>query len=148
MDGPAYFDPNESLGFHCNLTVKAFLSKWERKLRGTGVSLNQLVALGHLIASGPLGQSELVGRLSITGAAGVRLVDRMEHNGWVRREPDPKDGRVKLVVPTDKAIQVWKEVSRTGGCQAVLDQAYRGIEPAEIETVKRVLEKIRKNLEK
>ncbi len=137
-------DPNESLGFHCNLTVKAFLGAWEGKLKGTGVSRAALVALAQLIGSGPLSQSELVGRLSITAATGVRLVDRMERDGWVMRQPDPRDGRVKLVAPSKRAIAVWEKISRTG--REVLDQAYQGIAPAEIETVKRILEKVRKNL--
>lgn len=139
-----HLDPYESLGFHCNLTVKAFLCAWEGKLKGTGVRPAQLVALAQLIASGPLSQSELVERLSITPATGVRLVDRMERDRWVIRRPDPKDGRVKLVTPTEQAVAVWEKLSRTG--RKVLDQAYRGIPPAEIETVKRVLEQVRRNL--
>lgn len=58
--------------------------------------------------------------------------------------PDPKDGRVKLVVPTKQATEAWEKISRAG--RALLDQAYKGVHPAEIETVKRVLEKVRKNL--
>jgi len=137
------FDPNESLGFHCNLTVKAFLGAWEKKLRGTGVRLAQHVALAQLVASGPLSQSELADRLSITRATGVRLVDRMERDGWVERQPDPRDGRIKLVAPTKKALEFWEKIADAG--LAVLDQAYQGISLAEIETVKRVLERVRKN---
>ncbi len=78
-------DPQESLGFHCSLTVKAFMSALERKLKAMGVSKAQFLALEHLIASGPLSQSELAERLSITPATGVRLVDRMERDGLVKR---------------------------------------------------------------
>ena len=137
-------DPYESLGFHCNLTLKAFLAALEKKLKGTGVSPAQHVALANLIAHGPMSQSDLVDRLAITRATGVRLVDRMERDGWVKRRPDPKDGRVKLVMPTERAAEVWKKISREG--RALLEQAYRGVDPAEIETVKRVLEMVRKNL--
>ena len=137
-------DPHESLGFHCSLTVKAFMSALERKLKGMGVSKAQFLALEHLIASGPLSQSELVERLSITPATGVRLVDRMERDGWVIRRPRPGDGRVKLVVPTKLITELWPEVSRAG--RELLDQAYRGIRPAEINTVKRVLKTVRRNL--
>jgi len=138
------FDPHESLGFHCNLTLKAFLGAWERKLKGTGVSPAQVQALAHLIASGPLSQSELVNRLSITPASGVRLVDRMARDGWVIRQPDPKDGRIKLVAPTKQTIKFWKKISQTGW--EVLDQAYQGVQPDDIETVKRVLSRVRLNL--
>ncbi|MGA2110402.1 MAG: MarR family transcriptional regulator [Syntrophorhabdales bacterium] len=137
-------DPYESLGFHCGLTFKAFIASVEGKLKGTGVSPAQFLALAHLVALGPLSQTELVDRLSITKATGVRLVDRMERDGWVVRQADSTDGRIKRVVPTEKALQAWEKVSQAG--REVLEQAYRGIHPAEIETVKRVLGRVRKNL--
>ena len=138
-------DPYESLGFHCNLTYKAFVSALKSKLKGTGVSQAQFLALAHLTALGPLSQSELADRLSITPATAVRLVDRMERDGWVIRRTDSDDGRVKRLVPTKKAANAWEEASRAG--RALLNQAYRGVHPSEIETVKRVLDRVRRNLE-
>jgi len=138
-------DPHDSLGFHCALTVKAFMGALEKKLRGTGVSKAQFLALEHLIASGQLSQSELVDRLSITPATGTRLVDRMERDGWVKRQTDPGDGRTKRVVPTKPIKDLWSGVSRSG--EELLDRAYRGVNAAEIETVKSVLRKVRKNLQ-
>ena len=137
-------DPYESLGFHCNLTLKAFVGALEGKLKGTGVSPAQFMALAHLIALGPLSQSELADCLSITPATAVRLIDLMERDGWVTRQTAAEDGRVKRVVPTDEASKVWEEVSKAG--RALLDQAYQGVHPAEIEIVKRVLERVRRNL--
>lgn len=137
-------DPHESLGFHCSLTYKAFVASVEARLKGTGVSPAQFMALAHLITLGPLSQTELVDRLSITKATGVRLIDRMERDGWVNRHRDPDDSRINKVVTTEKAIKVWDKVSKEG--RDLLDQAYTGIHPAEIEMVKRVLYRIRKNL--
>jgi MarR family transcriptional regulator for hemolysin len=139
------FDPYESLGFHCNLTYKAFVSVLRSRLKGTGISHVQYRALAHLIARGPLSQSELADRLFITPATAVRLVDRMERDGWVVREKDLDDGRINRVVPTKKAVETWEVVSHGG--RAVLERAYRGIRRSEIETVKRVLERVRRNLE-
>jgi MarR family transcriptional regulator for hemolysin len=137
-------DPYESLGFLCNLTFKAFASVLEQKLRGTQVSRAQFLALAHLTALGPLSQRELSSLLSVAPATAVRLVDRMERDGWVTRQPDPGDRRVKRVVPTDRAEVVWEEVSKSG--RATLEQAYRGISPEEIATVKRILAQLRHNL--
>jgi len=137
-------DPYESLGFLCNLTFKAFVSVLEHKLRGTQVSRAQFLALAHLTALGPLSQRELSSLLSIAPATAVRLVDRMERDGWVTRQPDPDDRRVKRVAPTDRAAEVWEEVSKSG--RATLEQAYQGISPEEIATVKRILEQLRHNL--
>jgi len=139
------FDPYESLGFHCNLTYKAFVSVLRNRLKNTGVSQVQYRALAHLVSIGPLSQTELADRLFITRATVVRLVDRMERDGWVVREQDLTDGRIKRLVLTKKAVKKWKDISQGG--RAILDKAYRGIDPSEIETVKRVLERVRHNLE-
>jgi MarR family transcriptional regulator, transcriptional regulator for hemolysin len=137
-------DPYESLGFHCNLTLKAFIAALETRLKGTGVTPVQHIALAHLTALGPLSQVELADRLSITAATAVRLVDRMERDGWVVRRSDPIDARIKRIVLTEEANEVWQKISEAA--RALLEDAYRGVHPAEIETVKRVLERVRRNL--
>jgi MarR family transcriptional regulator for hemolysin len=137
-------DPYESLGFHCNLTFRAFAGRLEARLRGTGVSPAQFLALAHLVALGSLAQVDLAQRLSIAPATVARLVDRMERDGWVVREVDPEDGRRNRVVPTVQAREAWEEMSQVG--RDILEKAYRGVHPAEIETVKRVLAKVRANL--
>jgi len=138
-------DPNESLGFHCNLTLKSFISALQEQLKGTGVSPTQHRALAHLISLGPLSQSELVDYLAITPASGVRLIDRMERDGWVIRKPDYSDGRKKRIYPTPKAFSTWEEISVAG--REVLEQAYKNIQSSDIEIVKLILGKVRKNLE-
>lgn len=37
-----------------------------------------------------------------------RLVDELEHLGYVRRRPDPDDRRGRLVVPTDRGVAVMR----------------------------------------
>lgn len=140
----ASLDPYESLGFHCNLTLKAFVAALEVRLKGTGVSPVQHMALAHLTALGPLSQAELADRLSITPATTARLVDRMERDGWVVRRSDAEDARVNRVVLTEQAGEMWEKISKSA--RELLNDAYRGVHPAEIETVKRVLERVRRNL--
>ncbi len=140
----AKLDPYESLGFHCNLTLKAFRAALETRLEGAGITPVEHMALAHLTALGPLSQAELADRLAIAAATAVRLVDRMERDGWVSRRSDPGDARVKRLVLTEKAAEVWETLSGYG--RELLEQAYKGVHPAEIETVKRVLARVRKNL--
>ena len=89
-------------------------------------------------------RSQLAVILACTPATAVRLVDRMERDGWVTRQIDPKDGRVKRLVPTEKRPKSGGKVSHFG--RQVLNEAYQGIHPSEIETVKRVLDQVRRNL--
>lgn len=138
------FDPYESLGFHCALTLKAFVSNLATRLEGSGVSPAQFRVLAHLMANEPLAQSELADLLSITAPSAVKLIDRMERDGWVRREADSKDRRIKRILPTPRAAELWDELS--GHSRALLEQAYAGIEPAEIKQVKDILSHVRRNL--
>ena len=137
-------DPHESIAFHCNITLKVFLGALGEKLKGTGISPGQFLALANLTSFGPISQSELAARLAITGASTTKLIERMERDEWVRREHDPKDRRVKLVIPTEKALEIWKESDQIR--KELLAQAYQGINPEELEIVKRVLKDIRINL--
>jgi DNA-binding MarR family transcriptional regulator len=75
---------------------------FERRLR-THLTVNptDLEAMEHLLASGPLGPSELARRLGITTASTTTLVDRLVELGHVTRQPHPTDRRGVLVVPTD-----------------------------------------------
>lgn len=139
-----HLDPLESLGFHCNLTVKAFAARMSEKLKSTGVSRIQFWALVQLVDSGPLSLSELTERLFISKATGVRLIDRMERDGLVNRRIDPLDSRTKRVAMTDKAFKIWDQISFTG--RQLLDEAYNAVDPVDIETVKKTLFQVRRNL--
>jgi len=138
------FSPYESLGFHCNLTFKAFSAALEKKLSGKEVSRVQFMALAHLIALGTMPQKELAELLTITPASTVRLVDRLARDGWVERILDPGDRRVKLISPTQKAVNTWEDMSDY--VQQITVKAYVGLSDAQIDMVKGVLQKVRENL--
>ena len=134
----------ESLGFHGHRTQLAFFAALESKLDGINMSPMEYIALGHLLTDRPATQTELAEYLSIKGATSVRLVDRLVRDGWVVREPDPDDGRSKLLVPTEEARARWSEIR--GFAADVLSDAYRGIDDGDIERVKQVLAQVRRNL--
>lgn len=135
----------DSIGFHCTLTNKSFFAAMDRKLRGTNISPVQFRALVQLITKGPMSQNSLNEILVITSATGARLFDRMERDGWVVRKPDDKDKRVKNLEATEKAREIWKVVDPLG--RELLAESVAGIDPDELELTKRVLAKIRNNLE-
>lgn len=139
-----YFDPRRSLGFQSLLTFRAFRAALERRLKGSSVSSTQFIALAHLVGLGPLAQADLASLLGITPASAVRLVDRLERDGWVRRVPDPRDRRVNRIVPTNRALEVWRRLSQIAW--SLLDEAYGGIAPEEIAAGISLLEKVRRNL--
>lgn len=71
--------------------------------RAVGVSVPELIALEHLDHDGSLGPSDLARRLQMTTGAVTALVDRLEKEGYVRREPHPRDRRRVLLKRTRAA---------------------------------------------
>jgi DNA-binding MarR family transcriptional regulator len=72
--------------------------------RRAGMTESDLDALEHLEADGPLTQRELGVRLSLTSGAVTMLVDRLEGDGWVRRQPHPGDRRAVLLTLSSRAV--------------------------------------------
>lgn len=138
------FNPKDSLGFQCVQTYKAFEKALAERLKGSSISPTQFIALAHLVALGSMPQNQLANHLSIAPASMVSLVDRLERDGWVRREPNASDRRVKQLVVTKKARSVWKDFSVYS--EALVRQAYKGIDPQEILITQRVLKQLRTNL--
>jgi len=62
---------------------------------------SEVDAMEHLMGE-PIGPVELSRRLHMTSASATVLVDRLEEAGHVVREPDPRDGRRRVVRPTEQ----------------------------------------------
>jgi DNA-binding MarR family transcriptional regulator len=71
--------------------------------RGFGDLRPALLAVGQHVAASGSRITELAERTLLTKATVVHAVDELERLGYVTREPDPRDGRAKLVVPTSRA---------------------------------------------
>ena len=137
-------DPYESIGFHCSLTYRAFASLLENRLNETGIKPSQFFALSHLTALGPMPQNELAGYLSTSSVTVVKLIDRLERDGWVVRKPRIEDRRVKEIHLTKKAKDQWKDLAVIA--RSVIEQAHIGVTKNELNTVKAILKQIRNNL--
>jgi DNA-binding MarR family transcriptional regulator len=73
----------------------------ERKLNAIGLSLPKLLALKALSEAGEsLPLSQLAERLSCVKSNITQLVDRLESDGLVARQPDPHDRRTRLAALT------------------------------------------------
>src|SRR5437868_3147656 len=82
----------------------------EARLDTIGLSLAKLAALNVLAEAGeslPLGQ--LADRLSCVKSNITQLVDRLEADGLVARQPSPGDRRTRLAVMTAAGRKAWKQ---------------------------------------
>lgn len=72
-------------------------------LRGDGVGTAEIDCI-HAVRHHPgVTQAELTETLNSDKAAIARRTASLERKGYLRREPNPKDGRSRLLYPTEKA---------------------------------------------
>jgi MarR family transcriptional regulator for hemolysin len=104
----------ERLAELLNLAPRAWRLALDRRLRPHGLSQAKWLTLLHLArCGGELPHGELAARLGIEPATLVRLVDRLERDGWVTRAPNPADRRGKRVVLTPRARALGAHLERT-----------------------------------
>jgi DNA-binding MarR family transcriptional regulator len=93
---------------HAAGSVEGFV---DSRLSAVGLSLPKLAALDRLMqtpgGSLPLGQ--LADRLACVKSNVTQLVDRLEADGLVTREPDPGDRRSRLAVITNAGRQAYEK---------------------------------------
>src|ERR1700730_5736101 len=95
---------------HAAASVESYV---DSRLSAVGLSLPKLAALDRLMQTGgilPLGQ--LADRLACVKSNVTQLVDRLEADGLVTREPDPNDRRSRLAVITDAGRQAYEKGAR------------------------------------
>jgi MarR family transcriptional regulator for hemolysin len=84
---------------------------FDRRARPLGLTQPQWRMLAVLSRNEGVNQVSLAEYLDIQPITLTRQVDRLEANGWVRREPDPNDRRATLLFVTPKAQplidQIW-----------------------------------------
>jgi DNA-binding MarR family transcriptional regulator len=108
--------------------------------RALGLAPNDVWALEHLLADGPLGPAELARRLAMTTASATVLLDRLEAAGHVERRPHPTDRRRLSVAPTEQADRdAYRAIAPF---VKELDAAEAALTPEEREAVARYLDRI------
>ncbi len=93
----------------------------EAKLNAIGLSMAKLLALARLQEAGePLPLGVFAERLACVKSNITQLVDRLEADGLVARQSDPKDRRTKLAALTpagrkacEEGMRVQRETERT-----------------------------------
>ena len=89
-----------------------------------GESVNDWQVMANLDRDGPKPQNELAEHIGHTPAGLSRLLDGLARRGLVRREDDPRDGRLKVVTVTPKG-RAWVKRLRPAVVDALYEVASR-----------------------
>ncbi|WP_158851628.1 MarR family winged helix-turn-helix transcriptional regulator [Saccharothrix deserti] len=81
-------------------------------LRQAGLHPGQEQVMMHLWDCGPQRQAALCGVLDSDSPTMTRTVQRLERAGFVRRSPDPTDGRATIIEATAASQALRREVER------------------------------------
>jgi MarR family transcriptional regulator, organic hydroperoxide resistance regulator len=110
-------------------------------LQGVGLHPGHELLLMHLWDTGPQRQTDLAAEFDTDSASMTRTVQRLERAGFVRRRPDPVDGRATLVESTPAGMalrgrveQLWArlEADTVGDMSASQEhQLLRGLQNLE-----------------
>ena len=126
--------------------IHVCLSRIQRALRSdinnamedTGLSPAEVQALRHITFHKAMSQRELAEDMGIDKGAASRLVDMLEEKRLVCREPDPCDGRVKRIVPTEAARAIHERAVKQQA--AFYDWLLEDLSPEEEQQFRATLE--------
>lgn len=94
-----------------------------------GLRVRSYAVLSVASGSTPPSQRQLAAYLQLDPSQIVSLVDDLEKSGLVRRELDPSDRRVNVIVATDQGKALCARAARLAA--AAEDRSLRALEPAE-----------------
>lgn len=135
----------QGFGITLHELTRALRNRIDERLRPLGLSKATWNVVGALSCNpGPVSQRELADALSLEGPSLVRLLDRLEDLGWVKREALASDRRVKHVTLTDKAEPFLEELVEAA--IGVEEEMAKGVSREDIRAAHKVLLAMRDNL--
>ena len=133
----------ETFPFEIGETAHALRKAFDRMAVGLGVTRAQWKVLFRLERQPGLRQVELADLLDIEPITLCRIVDRLGESGLVERSPDPADRRAWRLHVTAQAQPLIEKLKAVGA--ELVEEAFAGIDPKEIETARQVLARVREN---
>jgi DNA-binding MarR family transcriptional regulator len=114
------------------------------RLSGLDITIEQWSVLYHLWKEDGLSQQELCNRTFRDKPSITRLIDNLEKQKLVKRTASKTDRRINLVFLTEASKQLQQKTIDLAN--QTMDEALIDIEKEDIETVKKVLQKVYDNL--
>lgn len=121
-------DESNNLGVLVHTAARLMRRRFDQRASDLGLSSAQWRLLVHVMLLDQPTQARLAERLEVEPISVSRLLDRMEEQGWVRREPDPTDRRSKIVLATEKTHAAWVDTRHVS--EAIFEEALAGIDAA------------------
>ena len=96
------FDLNRCVNYISSNTTKKISEAFSRWVENDGLTRIQWIAMYFIQTQEGLSQRDLASFMNINDSSAMRLLDRLEREGWIRRERSPEDRRILNVFMTEK----------------------------------------------
>jgi MarR family transcriptional regulator for hemolysin len=133
----------ETIPFEIGETAHALRKAFDRLAVGLGVTRAQWKVLFKLTRKPGMRQVELADMLELEPITLCRIVDRLEEAKLVERVRDPEDRRAWRLHVTAQAQPLVEKLQAVGA--ELVEHAFSGIDPKDIEITRRVLAQAREN---
>jgi len=138
------FDVNNCVNFISDNITKKISEAFGRWLEKDNITRIQWIALFFIYTRGEQSQRELSKRMQINDSSAMRLVDRLEREGWVNRIRSNEDrGLFKLVLTEEGKTLIEKLMPIGEEFNHVL---VKDIDPKEMEIFLKVQHKMLENV--
>lgn len=131
-------------GFILRDVNQLYVQRFEQHAASLGLTLPQCRTLIRLAENEGVSQVKLAELTDLEPMTLVRILDRMESEGWLERRSDPRDRRVRCLYLTAKGKPLLEDIRRL--MDLTWADAFLGISKDKSEMVTEVLDRVRRNL--
>ena len=137
-------DLDRNFGFLMHDVARLMKADFDRRSRALGLTRSQWWVLNFVYALEGATQTELADQCEVERATMGRLLDKLEEKGWVRREPDASDRRIRRVFLTGEVQDLMSTLRGIGA--EVRNGAMAGLTREEQDRFVDTLLKIKANM--
>jgi MarR family transcriptional regulator, transcriptional regulator for hemolysin len=130
-------------GFLLKDVSRLYVQRFEQHAASLGLTLAQCKALMRLVDCEGVSQVRLAELTDVDPMTLVRILDRMEAEGWLERRKDPRDRRVRCLYLTSAAKPLLDDIRHL--IDVTWDEAFAGIPKQKSELVMELLDTVRGN---
>jgi MarR family transcriptional regulator for hemolysin len=131
-------------GFLLKDVTHLYVQRFEQHAVALGLTIAQCKALMRLADCEGVSQVRLSELTDLDPMTLVRILDRMESEGWLERRKDPRDRRVHCLYLTSKAKPLLDDIR--GLIDVTWEEAFAGIPKQKSDLVMELLDTVRSNL--
>ncbi|MET0533175.1 MAG: MarR family transcriptional regulator [Steroidobacter sp.] len=137
-------DRIRNFGFVLKNLERLYTKRFEALAQEQSLTLPQCKALYLLARNEGISQKRLAEIAEVEPMTLVRILDRMESDGWVERRPDPNDRRARTLYITSGAAPILEQIDKLSAQMRA--EALAGLSADDRNQLMKLLEHVYENM--